>query len=597
MTLVIVLSIVGSIVLIFSLSVLYARSSRRCRGSRRKLEDDDPESGARRKDIIVNNVDYYGRIKGLKKKRRLQAEKQRALRQMQLLKTVSKQPTSRLKEEKKRAAKNKGIGNKRSLSDMESRRKPKEEVRSKIRRSDIPKKNKEKKKEDGDRFRAVRAFFCTLCDAYSARKKNSHTDSPTKSQDAPKPAHNTHRLSPSSSSESSYSSTTTSSSDQSSSSESSSSESENEEVKKSTTTQKIEKEIKEMTEPISKPKKPPVKPPPPKYNKKPPPRPPAPKIATKTSQKVGDSSDSPNSEGAMKNRNKALSSGYSSESDWNKRKGRGERRSHDHNKRQVRSADGKAAKQMEIPLKEGDEASGTSGNPYEHYPVALSYRQYQDFENDYRRTTGDYHPQYSIVQLIPIQGAKKSVDKDKNESEIKSKSTENFDDENMESNGQRKQDVVGREVQKSDTINAKGLGGVKYIAISEEEEEDNDKEDSKSKRNRNFRRRYDNPAERDQRRHSPDYNPQRRVAAKKDRRPKERSHKRETLSKRDRKREIEDERIINAYSNSKRQRKGEGNENREKNRERKERKSADHGRRQPTTPRKKKDSPNRAESN
>ncbi|XP_039263073.2 uncharacterized protein LOC120339081 [Styela clava] len=552
MTLVIVLSIVGSIIIIFGLSVLYAKTSKRCRGKRRKLEEEDPETG---RSAINDTSAYYGHVKRLRRKRRLQAERQKQVVErpkkkgdsIDKTKPASKQQGRGLKrDDKKREIlptkvdqKDKGRNANKKTKPLMKNTKERLKAIPKTRSNRKPPMTKVKEKRIASKSKPLatketkksfsqilKEIFCGAClpkkTGNQKIKSNSKTInedvkifSISESKSVPRP----------SKSSSSDSSSFLSSSESSSSFSSSSDEDESPPPKQS-------KKVDNTETPTSRANKPPQKPQPP-GTKKPPPRPPAPKILQNKTRKAssdilnhsGHSPKTRSSEDITPPARHGISSGYSSEGDRHKRRrGHSESGIHRHSDddktlRNHSAIEDSGAKRMDILSPGPLDAEKLTGNPYEDYPSALSYRQYQNFENDYRRTTGDYHPQYSNIKLIPIQTTKKKSNEE-------------------EENERREREEAEKEAQKK-ARQKMTQGGVKYISIDEEDGGKDEVQNIRS--NKKQERRYEDPSARDKRRHSPDYHKRHR-AHKQTR--KDKSSKRKDSIKRDRKREIEDERII-----------------------------------------------------
>ena len=142
-----------------------------------------------------------------------------------------------------------------------------------------------------------------------------------------------------------------------------------------------------------------------KPKKAPPPRPPSPKISSKKSKLR---KTKPTSERNDRRKNSA-SSGYSSEEDKDAKKKKRHRRS----KRQKR----RKTKNRKKTMKEKTTPKPPSSNPFDNYPVSATDRQYQDFENDYRKNGHifdgiKYNPQYHLIKSYPVKPVHKPLEKD-----------------------------------------------------------------------------------------------------------------------------------------------------------------------------------------
>lgn len=516
MTLVIVLSIVASIMAILGLSVLYAKTSTKCRGKRRRLDDEDPEAANKR---THDTSTYYDQVKKLQRKRRLHAK-----RQSRSIDSKRKKKAGSAKDAKKMSNGNKlKRDKKRSSRGVPDKKRSTHQARSSSRKHNVQKPTKDRK--EGNRHRVAETprngendfgkklkrkddfknnrkrnisrnssfhrrknawlqnfrtiLFCIPFrerrrERFKHKRRGAFTTdhSVGKARKRGKPTAAATATSPVSSALSSSVSSTNKCTP----------------IKPTQAAAKISTTLKK------------------------PPRPPPPKFSTLTSRiRERSSNDSENDE----NHKAVVSSGYSSEGGKHKRQvTKSEAEEHDDEAQTMSSnPPNKRIEMMSYDMKTGEK---DDSNPYDHYPVAQSYRQYLDFENDYRRTTGDYHPQYGNIKVIPIQTAKKKKKLENNAIAT-------------DKDPQEKQSTQG---------------GMKYIDIASKESDDNDVHTKKHSK-KNHKERYENPSARDRRTHLEDRSRKEMIKRSKDH--KKADHKkadRKTKKLNETKRAIADEKII-----------------------------------------------------
>lgn len=496
MTLVIVLSIVASIMVIFGLSVLYAKTSKKCRGRRRKLDDDDPEAVNKR---TQDTSTYYDQVKKLQRKRRLHAKRQsrsmdserkrkggadresrkRKMSDANKTKRERKRSSSRVPDKTRSTQQSKTTrkrGAKKSTKDRKDRKQ--RSVQEKPPKVANDSRKEQKRKTDFEnRPKPATSRSHNVLPRKNAMLQNLRTMLfciPFRERRRERFKHQTRNISTQNRAVEKTRKPSIVAVNSVSSSSSSNASSTNKSVPARPKRQPVAKTSSTLQKP---------------------PRPPPPTFSTLTLRV----NNSPANDFENNNNHRAaVSSGYSSEGGKIKRvtarHSHSEAEEHNEEVQTVPSApSSKRVEMMSYDLNAGEKEES---NPYDHYPVAQSYRQYLDFGNDYRRTTGDYRPQYDNIKVIPLQTAKKKDKPDK---------TMNANDKNPE---------LKKSIQ----------GGMKYIDIASKESDDNDVPTKKHSK-KNHKERYENPSARDKRTNLEDCNKKKVTKRSKDKKKKERKSK------------------------------------------------------------------------